>query len=295
MGVAIDGSDRWWPEDKSPAVLPAYSRYQTAPAPFVDVFDRGSRPFDYRIRSSAPWLTVTADHGSVTDQARATLRVDWSRAPYGTTRVPLTVTGPAGAEVTVTAVIDNPRPPRAGFRGFAESGGYVSMEADHYTRTNGAGGVAWQRVPGIGRTGSGMEPFPVTAPSRQPGGGGPRLEYDMNLTTTGPVKVAVYLSPRNDVLPTGGLRYAVSVDDEAPRIVDVTAATGADATAMNKQWERNTSDNVNLTITDHTIARPGPHVLKVWMVDPTVVVQKIVVDTGGVRPSYLGPPESRRW
>jgi Gylcosyl hydrolase family 115 C-terminal domain len=171
----------------------------------------------------------------------------------------------------------------------------VSMEADHYTRTNAAGGVAWRRVPGIGRTGSGMEPFPVTAPSRQPGGGDPRLEYAMNLTTTGPVKVAVYLSPRNDVLPTGGLRYAVSVDDEAPRIVDVTAATGADATAMNRQWERNTSDNVNLTITGHTIARSGPHVLKIWMVDPTVVVQKIVVDTGGVRPSYLGPPESRRW
>jgi hypothetical protein len=63
---------------------------------------------------------------------------------------------------------------------------------------------------------------------------------------------------------------------------------------MNRSWERNTSDNVNLTSTTHEVASAGPHVVKLWRVDPTVIVQKLVLDTGGLQPSYLGPPESLR-
>lgn len=64
---------------------------------------------------------------------------------------------------------------------------------------------------------------------------------------------------------------------------------------MNKQWERNTSGNVDRTVTTHTVTRPGAHTLTFWMVDPTVVVQKIVADTGGLLTSYLGPPPSRHF
>ncbi|SFP95811.1 hypothetical protein SAMN05421810_1048 [Amycolatopsis arida] len=117
----------------------------------------------------------------------------------------------------------------------------------------------------------------------------------MNVFTTGPGEVWAYLSPRNDTVSSNGLEYAIPIDDQPPQVVNVTEATGADDTAMNKQWERNTSDNVNRTVTRHVITSPGVHTVTFWMADPTVVLRKLVVDTGDLRESYLGPPESFRF
>lgn len=297
LGVAVDGSDAWWPAAEEPAVLPTFSPYQTQPAQYVEVFNRGSVPFDYRIETSADWLTVSEPQGTVTTQVRAEVTVDWDRAPAGASTATLTVTGPEGASVEVRARVERPRLPRHRLRGFVEANGYVSMAAAHHTRAVDGPEVRWHRVPDLGRTGDGMTPMPVTAPSQRPGGRSPRLEYELTLLSPAPgdtVDVWVHLSPRNNVLPTDGLRYAVSFDDAEPQWVDVIAATGADDTAMNRQWQRNTSDNVNRTVTTHPVAGPGRRVLKFWMVDPTVVLQHLVVDTGGLLPSYLGPPESYR-
>ncbi|MDX2913457.1 glycosyl hydrolase 115 family protein [Streptomyces griseiscabiei] len=310
LGVAVDGSEdsgQWWPDSAEEAVLPVFSPYQTRPRQYVEIFNRGRTPFPYRIESSVPWLVVERSRGRVEEQVRVGVRVDWGRVPAGgvtgSGRVSgaLTVTG-AGASVTVRAVAEKPsvRETR-GLRGFVEAGGYVAIDAEHHTRAVGSrdGRVRWRRIERIGRTGAGVTPWPVTAARQTPGGAGggtgPRLEYEVGvLSAVDEVTVWAYVSPRNPALATGGLRYAVSFGDGEPRVVDIHAVTGADDGLMNKQWARNTSDNVNVTATRHTVSGPGTHRLTFWMVDPTVVLQRLVVDMGGLTPTYLGPLESRR-
>jgi hypothetical protein len=51
-------------------------------------------------------------------------------------------------------------------------------------------------------------------------------------------------------------------------------------------------NNARVAKSNHVISAPGWHTLKIWMVDPGVVLEKIVVDCGGLKTSYLGPPES---
>ncbi|WP_217549161.1 glycosyl hydrolase 115 family protein [Streptomyces sp. GbtcB6] len=279
LGVSVDA------DEEGALTLPPFSPYQTRSQQYVEVFNRGRTPFDYRVETSAPWLTVDRPRGRVAQQVRVEVRVDWSRAPDGRAEGTLTVSG-AGEPVTVACVAE--KPSARGLRGFVEAGGYVAIDAEHYDRTVGE----WRRLAGIGRTGAGMTAWPVTGGWGDSPDSWPRLEYEVSLLSAGEVTVWAYLSPRNPTLGTGaGLRYALSFDDEEPQRVDITA--GADDGLLNAVWARNTSDNVNRTATRHTLAS-GVHRLKFWSVDPTVVVQRLVLDTGGLTPTYLGPPESRR-
>jgi beta-xylosidase len=255
----------------------------------LDIYARGQQPFDFSVETGEPWVVVRPSRGHVVKEQRVTVTVDWAAVPPGVHRVPITITGPDQRRVTVQVPVDNSRRIANGFTGFSESDGYVSMQSEHYTRAVESAGVRWLRIPDFGRTSSGVTPMPVTAPSQSPGGDSPRLEYAMFLFDSGSVAVNAYVAPTLDFTgAASGLRYAVSFDDEPPQIVNVQADTSTRA------WEKSVADNIIVGTTRHTIARGGAHVLKFWMVDPGVVVEKLVVEARPIGATYLGPPESPR-
>ena len=59
MGVAIEGSGKWWPENKEKAVLPQLDPIQNQRF-YIDVFNRGSQPFDGEIKSASKQVKVSA-------------------------------------------------------------------------------------------------------------------------------------------------------------------------------------------------------------------------------------------
>jgi hypothetical protein len=294
MGVAIEGSDSWWPMDKNKAVLPEFDPFNQQKY-YIEVFNRGQAPLGYKIESDQPWLLVMPNQGKVNKEERVLVSVDWQKAPAGKNTAAITITGPNKTEVVVYAPIHNPDSPKPGqVKGFVESNGYVSIEAEHYTRAVESQPVKWLCIPDLSRTLSGMTPVPVTSQSQKPEGDSPRLEYSVYLFNSGKAEVKVYVCPTQNFLNTQGLRYAVSFDNQVPQIINIHEKDTVPDWKYPPSWNQAVTENIKITTSEHILEKPGEHVLKFWMVDPGIVLQKIVVDTGGVKPSYLGPPESYR-
>ncbi|TWT31096.1 hypothetical protein KOR34_44700 [Posidoniimonas corsicana] len=178
--------------------------------------------------------------------------------------------------------------------GFVERNGYVSIEAPSFASSSSADGVGWVELPDHGRTGSAMMPTPVTAAPSVPGEGA-CLSYPIWLTSAGPVTVDAYLSPTHDFYGADdhGIRFAVSIDDGKPVVVDMHADRSTNEHNPNP-WRERVRNSIHIASTPPIEAGQGAHTLRFWRIDSGLVLQKLVVRTREIPPSTLGPPESTR-
>lgn len=313
MRITPEGTLGTWPGDNQYQCALGYS----CPPPsisldffdpigdrYVDVSAGGPIPFTFTATSNASWLKVTPSQGSLSPQnseQRVTITVDWS-----------SVTGVQAAQILFNSIATGQPPVSlpltftanhtivpSGFQGFVEGDGAISIEAAHATRNTTVGEIAWMEIPNYGRTLSGVTPWPRLGnnEANYTAGSGPSLEYDFyNFNTIGQagnVTVTVLVSPslnaNGDDRP---LALGVQVDSQTPQTTYFipSAAPGAEPAAWDglDGWVANSI----VPIIGTFLANPGSHTLKLWMIEPAVVVQRIIINTGGVQPSYLGPPES---
>ncbi len=298
MGVAVEGSLHVRTKDDFIGRLPGFSVF-TQERRYIDVFNLKRDPFPVTLTTSDPWIKLSINEAFVEDQIRAWVDIDWERAPKGKKvngRIKIAGTG---IETIVEVIVHNPETPipnELEDRTFVESNGYVAIEAEHYAKNVVVGDTGWQVVPGYGRTLSSMVVLregahPGTGLSATPPENSPYLEYRVYIENPGDIKVITYTAPTLNVTRDRGLRYAISFDEQPPQIVDTFPQEfAADDTCQ--AWEFGVIYNIRHNATQYKVEKAGYHSLRFWMVDPEVVLERIILDIKGVEHSYLGPPES---
>jgi hypothetical protein len=291
MGVSVVGSEAVWPEEQTKASLPEFDIFNKQNQ-YIDIFNKGTKPFEFSISSDKPWIILKKAKGTIEKEERIWVSIDWAKVPKGKNGGELTISG-TGTDVTISVAAFNPSEitPSA-LQGFIESEGYISIEAEHFTKKSEEGTNKWIRIEDYGHTLSAMRTTSnIDTPPLTPGKDSPYLEYRIYIFSTGTFDMTSIFSPTLNFMAGRAMQYGVAFDNDSPQIITLVPAD-YNAQNRNADWEKSVSDNARFSHSSFTIKTPGYHTLRIYMVDPGVVLQKIIVNTGGLKPSYLGPPES---
>jgi hypothetical protein len=294
FGVSVEGNSRSWPGFYLPPSLPTLDSLTRRPT-YLDVFPRGTLPISVDVSADKPWVRIRegrAFSASPLDR-RYWIDIDWAKAPVGRSEATVTVRGQETIEAKLTVVRADPQQEREARGTYGGLTGAFAVPVTGFQRSIAVRGVRWEPIPDYGRVEAAMSPFPVDAASFADPLQSPRLEYDVFLPKAGRYNVDLVTGPTLAVIPERKLAVAVGIDEHAPVVQAVfTGANGPIQDFLGSAHPINTASNTRTMHFEVEADRPGRHVLKVAMIDPTLVLQQIIILSEPPRPSFFGPPAS---
>ena len=172
---------------------------------------------------------------------------------------------------------------------FTHSEGFVAMEAEHYYSSQAAEGTQWSVYPDYGRTRSAVALTPYTQPVGQAS-----LTYRFTLPEQAPqtVKVHVVVKSTLDFLNVGGHEYDVSLDGSEAQTVNFNKTLVDRQPYMYSEFYPAVARRIVEKVVELPVGRNSIHELTLHPRHPGIVFEKIVIDFGGYKPSYLFGHES---
>lgn len=138
--------------------------------------------------------------------------------------------------------------------------------------------TCFRSIPGLGADGNGMTIFPFI-PAGDAGSTNADtilankhwLEYSVDLNP-GTFTLLVKCLPAQSVSSNGRLRYAVSINGEAPQLVNIHTESESRA------WKENVLRGFALGKSVHTTATAGPATIRLYFLDPGLVINQLEID-----------------
>lgn len=303
MGVAVEGhegvragrineeSERTHPSrrDLVPGLtLGPMNRYGPTKRWF-DIFTRGTQTIYWSVSAPHSWITLSETDGTLFPDGgdvRVWITVDWDQVPVDfDEEVLISVVSKEGDFEHVHLPLNGQRAPES-FRGFVESDGCVCIPASGVEIN-----APYQHHPELGRSSEGAVTIAGSLLGEDPYV--PCLEYPVYTFSKSSPTLTLIFNMTLDIDPAHPMSYECSIDNEPAQSHillpksqekrDKLPAEGWLDAVMDCVWKR-----------DHSITKldPGAHVIRVRLNHSNLLLEKIVLDLGGVKQCYLGPPPS---
>ena len=264
---------------------------------FIDLFLMENKIVDWTAAVSAPWIKLSNYNGHLSNdfgkkQERIFVSIDWNKAPKQASFTGGINILAAGKKIIVAVSASNFSVNN--YKGFIENNGYVSIHAGHYSSLKKQAHGNWQSLPGLGYTGESLQSQVAALKN------GKQLsdtawikknssfvEYLFHTFSQGNATAAVFSLPAHPLNNVHSMRYALSVDDGPLQLVDFRTS------GRSEEWKQNVLRNRAEKKLSLSFLKPGKHSLKIYAVDPGVILDAILINLGGLKNAYSSIPETR--
>jgi hypothetical protein len=267
---------------------------------FIDLFLCKDVAVSLAVRATQPWIKVSAERISLRpvggqSQTRVWVDIDRAKLPAGmTARASVVIQGAhRSQEFTVHALGGDPAAGQ-NFEGFIGKNGVLSLYAgDYQSRTN-AGDEHWERIAGLGATGAAIEALPFTLEPHEAGDLSAEairkhaaVCYTYRTRYPGVVTINLVALPTFPLNRHFELRCGVSLDDGPVTVLNFRTF------GRSEEWKQAVlSNSLSRGIKGLPVGK-GEHHLKVYLIDPGLILDRIIIAPGGLRAFYGLLPETR--
>ncbi len=314
LGIVLEGNDD----------LPTFDNMDCQ-SYYIDLFNRGIGKLSCKVKSRNKWIVLkkgevsAAKFGLEQDEVRLNVSIDWTKLSNGshTGEVIIKANGERKI-VKVRALKGNlPQTNQPYFGNM--TGREYSIPATAYIKNESSSEVRWRELPDLGRDDGDMGLWPVTASSAHDEQT-PFMDYQVYVDKAGQIPMLIGVIPTQDVNPERGLRIAIAIDNSELVVLDarqgmldtfneytssnlkkspvLDALPKADKSMKlivgNNFCRNGLYDAVRWLSAKLSVKSVGLHHLRVYMVDPEVVLERIIVNPDNKHPSYMGAPESMK-
>ncbi|KAI1869421.1 hypothetical protein JX265_006511 [Neoarthrinium moseri] len=312
MGVAIEGhagvrpgvineeSERTHPSrrDLVPGLtFGPLSRYGPD-SRWFDVFTRGPITIHWSASAHHPWVKLSTTSGVLVpgeDDARVIIKIDWEQVPEDfNEEILVDIRSDEGDFEQVHLPVLGRKAPASFKDGFVEADGYVSIPSSSAVIS-----APYLHLPDAGRTETGNVMFAGPLPE---GSDVPFLSYRFfTFSEHSAAAILLEFAITLDVSPEETMAYDLQIDDSKIASHSLLEAKKGDVQLsatmgwyLGDGWFEAAGDGVWKRRIEISSLKAGEHTLKIRFKHTNMMLEKLVVDLGGVKDSYLGPPPSTR-